>query len=152
MMTAHEFLDRFSQYADSDIHSLRRTPLLDQFPTDPRVYTQIATSFFADRNIDWERRSRLVSILCEFLYHDGRTFDALLCIVEKALGEPDYVCNGINSLAGVWCYLNMDRPASMGDEELLANFRRYAENAELLHNAKNCCELILRRRPDLLDI
>jgi hypothetical protein len=149
MMTPIELLELFSRYSDEEICSLRRTPVLDQFSNESATYTQIAKSFFAGCNYDWESRQRLVSILREFLYHDGRSFEALLWIVERAFAESEYFDNGINSLASLWCYLNLDQPAPISDEELLGRFRKYAANSELRQNAENCCSLILRKRPDL---
>jgi hypothetical protein len=150
-MNATDLLDRLSQYADDELCSLRHSRILDKFPTDPLVYTKIAQDFFANCNDDWQRRNRIVSIFREFLYHDGRSFEALLLIAARALSEPVYGHDGINALAGIWCYLNLNQPAPVRDEELLARFRKYANNTELQINARNCCQLILRRRPDLAD-
>lgn len=150
-MQPAELLKRFSKYSQQQLAALRRTPVLDQLPTEFAEYTDIAKTYFAGVNDDWAGRQRLVSILCELLYHDGRSFHALLWIAGRAVWEPEYVANGMNSLAGLSCYLNMDRPAPLSDEELLEHLKDYAANPDLRHNAERCRDLILRRRPDLCD-
>ncbi|HEV3004890.1 MAG TPA: hypothetical protein VGX78_10535, partial [Pirellulales bacterium] len=51
---------------------------------------------------DSQRRQRFVQILREFVYHDGRTFEALLLVAERAAQFPDaYFSNGVNALAGI---------------------------------------------------
>ena len=148
-MDAAEFLGRFSEYPSDGLHVLRRSPVLDRFSADPTEYVAIAREFFAGCNLDWERRARLVQILCEFLYHDGRSFEALLVVAERAFVEPEYFANGVNSLAGIWCYLNMDRPAPLSDEDLASRFTTWMQNEDLCNNARKCRELVFKRRPDL---
>jgi hypothetical protein len=150
-MTANELLDRLAEYPDDGLHVLRRTPVLDRFPADPATYLAIAQEAFTGADPDLVHQERMVGILREFLFHDGRSFDALMYVAERAFGEPEYVFSGINALAWIWCYLNMERPAPLSDEELVARFERWAGNVELRNNAANCRNLILRRRPDLAE-
>jgi hypothetical protein len=151
-MTVDSFFDHFSDLADGELHKLRRTPRLDQFPPQPSFYVDLTNRLFPGYPHDWERRQRFVSILREFLYHDGRTFDALLAVADEAVRSPDeYDSNGVNSLAGISCYLHMNRPVPFSDEELLARLARFSQTAALAHNARNCRDAILERRPDLRD-
>ena len=149
-MNIELFLESFSDLPDAELHTLRRTPRLDEWPADASLYLDLAKQAFPGPSEDRERRQRFVRLLREFLYHDGRTFGALMYITEQASKAPEeYGANGINSLAGIYCYLNMDREAPVSDEELVANFERYADVHELSVNARQCLRVLSRRRPEL---
>jgi hypothetical protein len=61
----------------------------------------------------------------------------------------EYESNGVNSLAGIYCYLNMDRPIPWSDEQLISTLQSFAHSDALAHNARVCLKLMVRRRPDL---
>ncbi len=152
IMNAAEFLTRFADVSDTQLHTLRRSSRLDEWPADQALYLGVTKELFPGPPEDWEGRQRFVQILCEFLYHDGRTFDALIYIVEQAFQAPqEYDSNGKNALAGIWCYLNCNGVTMISDATLVETFERFANIPALAHNAKNCRDLILQRRTDADD-
>jgi hypothetical protein len=149
-MNANELLDRLAEYPDDRKHVLRKSPVLEGFPADPAIYLAIAREVYATADFDWEIRQRVVGILREFLYRDGRSFEALMYVAERSYGVPDEF-QGINALAGISCYLRCGGEAPLTDEELVAKFNEWMQDDNLRNNAANCRNLILARRPDLAD-
>jgi hypothetical protein len=152
----NHFLAGFAATPDHELHKLRRTPKLDEWPTDEAFYFNLTRTMFSEpRQNDppWAqpmRRQRFVGILCEFLYHDGRTFSVLLHIAELASREPaELGMHGVNALAAIWCYLNMGRPIPMPEEQVLSLLKGYESVAVLSHNAARCLNALQLRRPDL---
>jgi hypothetical protein len=78
------------------------------------------------------------------IYTDGRTLAALLWIADRALSEPRlYGGNGLNSLAGIWCFLQWAELNEDGKENLRGWMTRFLEEKEYLaYNAKQCLELL----------
>jgi hypothetical protein len=148
-MDANKLLTFFAAYTDVELAAVRRSPEVDRFPSDPAVYTAIANEFFTDTNQDYLARHRLLRILREFLYYDGRTFDAMLTIAERTFQPPEFTGDGSNALAGISCYLDSGRPLPLSDEELLAKLGQWTEDEDLGNNARVCRDKILRRRPDM---
>ena len=99
-MDANKLLGFFSDYTDLQLAAVRRTPVVDRFPSDPSVYVSMVNDFFHDTNSDLMLRFRLERILIEFLYHDGRTFEALLTVADWASQTTEFAPDGINGLGG----------------------------------------------------
>lgn len=149
-MNASEFLARFADVPDDLLHKLRRSGRLDEWPPEPQLYLNVAERLIPGPTEEWEMRQRLVSILREFLYHDGRSFDALMYIAAQAVQTPgEYDSNGVNVLAGIYCYLNRGGCVPWSDEQLTLTLQRYAHSTPLAHNARACLRIMVRRRPDL---
>ena len=91
-MGAEEFLGEFADLGDYEIHVLRDQPSrLDSQPSHSSYYLSLVNELFPlppteevhSRGIPALRhRHRLMCLLIEFLYHDGRSFDALLSVAE----------------------------------------------------------------------
>ncbi|XZE18288.1 hypothetical protein SH449x_003576 [Pirellulaceae bacterium SH449] len=143
-MDRNEFLSRFADLADDQLHTLRRSARLDEWPKDQSFYVEISKLFFVDDPFDIDERQRFVQILREMIYTDGRTLAALLWIADRALSEPRlYGGNGLNSLAGIWCFLQWAELNEDGKENLRGWMTRFLEEKEYLaYNAKQCLELL----------
>lgn len=155
-MDINHFLAGFAAIPDHELHKLRRTPKLDEWPTDEAFYFDLTRKMFSEprqAGPPWTqpmRRHRFVCILSEFLYHDGRTFSVLMHIADLAGREPEVLgTHGVNALAAIWCYLNMGWPIPMPEEQVLSLLKGYESVAVLSHNAARCLNALQLRRPDL---
>ncbi|XZE21497.1 hypothetical protein SH449x_001400 [Pirellulaceae bacterium SH449] len=143
-MDRNEFLSRFADLADDQLHSLRRSARLDDWPKEPSFYIELSKLFFTGDPHNVDERQRFVSILREMVYTDGRTLAALLWIADRALLEPQlYGGNGLNSLAGICCFLEW---ADLAEDEK-QNLRRWMirfleERKYLAFNAEQCLKLL----------
>jgi hypothetical protein len=124
----------------SELHTLRNSPRLAQWPQDLAFYVSLTKEMFPGAPDQWRDRQRFVSILCEMLYTDGRSLDALMYIAEMAAQDPNYEGNGINALAGMYCRLLRHGPS--GHAHLLDTFQRLARTPALAVNAKQCAKLV----------
>jgi hypothetical protein len=103
------------------------------------LYLDLTEQLFPGPPEDWERRQRLVAILREFLYHDGRSLLALLRVAEETVRSPEeYKTNGVNALAGISCYLSMNREVPLPEKDLITSFNRFLKVPCLEHNARLC--------------
>jgi hypothetical protein len=143
-MDRNEFLSRFADLADDQLHTLRRSARLNDWPKDQSYYVELSKRFFDGDSFDFDERQRFVCILREMIYTDGRTLAALLWIADKALSEPEfYGGNGLNSLAGIWCYLQWAELTDDGKENLRWWMNRFREEKEYLaFNAEQCLMLL----------
>lgn len=150
-MNSETFFERFADLTDRQICTLRSSSRLDHWPTDQTFYLDLTKQLFpGPPEAEYlERRQRFVNLLREFLCRDGRTFDALMYIADRAVHDSsEYGSNGINALAGIWSYLICDGKTSMSNAALIEAFERLAETACLAHNATNCRNVVLDRQAE----
>ena len=147
-MKIDSFMNTFADVADSELHTLRRTSRLDRWPQSPSFYFELTEQLFPGPPEDWQRRQRFVAILRELLYHDGRSFLALLRVAEETVRSPkEYTANGVNALAGISCYLGMNRKIPLPEKDLIAAFDRFLEVPCLEHNARLCRQALPSHGP-----
>lgn len=123
------------------------TAIIAQLPEEPQQYEQIATAAFNDLILDPDESDavtfqRVETILRALLYHDGRTFQALLTVATLAHDHPGYGENGINSLAAIANYLRKGRPLPMAKQELERRLSDLNNDDELQHNVSECLRLL----------
>jgi hypothetical protein len=127
-------------------------PVFRSLPPDPEAY-RLAVSAYLPTVPDGLFRSaspkidlhfRLEQILRELLFHDGRTFNAILCIVDWANEHPGNVELGMNPLGWVYAYFQSPRHIGYTKQELLQLFDRYMKNKTLAGNADSARNCVLR--------
>lgn len=143
-MDRTEFLSRFADLTDNELHTLRRSGRLDTWPKDQSFYVELCKQFFLADSPAIDDRQRFVQILREMLYTDGRTLNALLWIADQAYSNPErYGGNGLNSLAGIWCFLQRADLTEESKKNLRAWMNRFQEEKEYLaFNAEQCLRLL----------
>ena len=147
-MKIDSFMNAFGDLVKGELHTLRRTSRLDRWPQSPSFYFDLTEQLFPGPPEDWERRQRFVAILREFLYHDGRSLLALLRVAEETVRSPEkYMTEGVNALAGIRCYLNMNRKVPPPEKDLIAAFDRFLEVPCLEHNARLCRQTLPNHGP-----
>jgi len=112
-MDASSLLKRFEHITRDELHKLRKSSTLDSVPSDQLTYLDIVNEVFPLELTDdlltdeaFDERQRVVSILREFLYRDGRTFLALMAIASRASDDQIiYNSCAVNALAGLNCYV-----------------------------------------------
>jgi hypothetical protein len=62
-MDRTEFLSRFADLANDQLHTLRRSARLDEWPKDQSFYVEISKLFFVGDPFDIDERQRFVQIL-----------------------------------------------------------------------------------------
>jgi len=156
-MDANSLLKQFEHITRDELHKLRKSSTLDSMPSDQLTYLDIVNEVFPLELTDdlltdeaFDERQRVVSILREFLYRDGRTFLALMAIASRASDDQIiYNSCAVNSLAGLNCYVVRPRrvPMPMTDAELIDQLREPCHIDDTSHNASRLTKF-LRSRGD----
>ena len=157
-MTANELLQQFEHMSRRELAELRRSARLDTLPRDQLTYLKIADEMFPAELTDdlltdgaFDRRQRIVSVFREFLYHDGRTFLALMKVASRASDDQIiYNSCAVNALAGLNCYVVRPRRVfmPMTDTELIDQLQELCQIEDTSHNANRLTDF-LRTRGDV---
>jgi hypothetical protein len=139
-MTPSEFLASFDDVHDSQLHTLRFSDRVAQWTEAPEFYLDLAKQMIPGDPDAWPERQRLISILREMLYTDGRSLAALLYVAETAASNSEYSGSGISALAGIYCFLYSHGAGDYAD--LLDTFERLAQTPALTNNALRCAQLV----------
>ncbi len=142
-MKWQDFLEAFHDVSGEQIHTLRRSERLAQWPADQSFYLEIAKQMFPAERYEFNLRQRLVDIFRGMLYTDGRTLSALLHIAKIASDDPDcFGSTGVQALAGICCYFDVS--GYDGHEELRPFFEQLAKTQVLSHNANRLATRLAR--------
>lgn len=138
-MTPEDFVDRFANI--EDITVLRGELQIDDMPTEPHHYLQLAMQLFPRCEFeDIDLRQRFVSLCTQLLYRDGRTFLAILHVVKVSLSDEEISRNGVNALCAICCFL-FSRPALIVDpSELREVLNQCTAIERLANNASRCLD------------
>lgn len=126
--------------------------VIRQLPENPETYNRIAEEAFQtlllDRDEpDVERFQRTVDILTVLLYHDGRTFTALLRVATLSNEHPAYGFYGINALGALANYMRRGRTLPIAKAQLVRKFKAFETNEDLVHNAGECRKMLRTAYP-----
>ena len=141
------FLARFKHIPEHQEHLLRDSQVLFDLPDSSSFYRDMAVSFFPGPIEQWESRQRLVNLFAVFLRLDGRTFSAMLHVLDCACESPDeYGSCGVNSLAAMVVYLDhRGGEIELSDREFVKLLERYAQIEVLKNNAEYLLRFLDRR-------
>lgn len=147
-MDRTEFMSLFADLADSELHTLRESSRLNDLVRDQSFYVDLCKQFFDGDPHNIDERQRFVGILIAMIHTDGRTKNALLWIADQAYSNPElYGVNGLNSLAGIWSFLQWADLTVDEEENIrgwMTKFRQ--EKQYLANNAEQCLRLLDSRR------
>ena len=152
-----ELLAAFAEFRSP--HEVRKSPrreeVLSSLGDRPEDYVALVAPIYEalpaqdDMTIEeCAELGRLVDILRELLFADGRTLEALLWIARFAADHPEHEDEGINPLAAIRFLCDGPLPRHT-DEEMIAVFTPLMDVPALEHNARECRNAIFRRRRDL---